>query len=552
MKLIVSDASPLIVIAKTGLIPVLNGMVEEVIIPETVYAECTLDLTLPGAQAVRAAVEAGHIQARPDVARPDPDPDEELSGLDAGELAAIHLALALQCPVLMDERLGRQVARRRGLTVIGSAGLRSAPSSAASFPPWGRSSISGGSRAISCRRPSSRPCWSGLARLDRAPSANPTGCVWRRSVGNPPTLFPIVFRPAATECEASQFRLAMRRVGRRSLFWKGEMSVSATKILWGQVITVFAIVLATMWSATEWTAWRLGFQPELGRPWFELLHFPFYLPPAFFWWWYAYDAYAPSIFIEGAYIAASGGLIAAAVAIGMSVWRAREAKNAETYGSARWAEPGEIERAGLLGPDGVVLGRYRRAYLRHDGPEHVLCFAPTRSGKGVGLVIPSLLTWPGSAIVHDIKSENWQLTAGFRAKHGRVLLFDPTNANRPPTTRCWRSAVGSGRSATSRTSPTSWSIPKVVSRSGVIGRRRATRSSSPAAWKIAAGPCPPLMASGSCASSRTMSAPRSIREALASRPSCPRRGKVRGVAPARGGCAGLRHPQTRRRGLHSR
>jgi len=67
-------------------------------------------------------------------------------------------------------------------------------------------------------------------------------------------------------------------------------------------------------------------------------------------------------------------------------------------------------------------------YLRHDGPEHVLCFAPTRSGKGVGLVVPSLLTWPGSAIVHDIKGENWTLTAGFRALHGRVLLFDPTNS----------------------------------------------------------------------------------------------------------------------------
>ncbi|MBR0945515.1 conjugal transfer protein TraG [Bradyrhizobium liaoningense] len=204
--------------------------------------------------------------------------------------------------------------------------------------------------------------------------------------------------------------------------------MSATKILWGQIITVFAIVLLAIWSATEWTAWRLGFQPELGRPWFEILRFPFYLPPAFFWWWYAYDAYAPSIFIEGAYIASSGGLIAAAVAIGMSVWRAREAKNIETYGSARWAQPKEIEQAGLLGPDGVVLGRHDRSYLRHDGPEHVLCFAPTRSGKGVGLVIPSLLTWPGSAIVHYIKGENWQLTAGFRAQHGRVLLFDPTNA----------------------------------------------------------------------------------------------------------------------------
>ena len=57
----------------------------------------------------------------------------------------------------------------------------------------------------------------------------------------------------------------------------------------------------------------------------------------------------------------------------------------------------------------------------------MLCFAPTRSGKGVGLVVPTLLTWPGSTIIHDIKGENWGLTAGFRSKHGRVLLFDPTD-----------------------------------------------------------------------------------------------------------------------------
>jgi len=120
--------------------------------------------------------------------------------------------------------------------------------------------------------------------------------------------------------------------------------------------------------------------------------------------------------------------MAITAAILMSVWRAREAKNVETYGSARWAGTEEVRAAGLLDDDGVVLGRYGESYLRHDGPEHVLCFAPTRSGKGVGLVVPSLLTWPGSAIVHDIKGENWQLTAGFRACHGRVLLFDPTNA----------------------------------------------------------------------------------------------------------------------------
>ncbi len=203
--------------------------------------------------------------------------------------------------------------------------------------------------------------------------------------------------------------------------------MSATKILWGQIAVVFLIVLLTTWAATQYVAWSLGFQAQLGSPWFVLLGVPIYYPPAFFWWWYFYDAYAPEVFAKGGMIAASGGFIAVAVAIGMSVWRAREAKNAATYGSARWAEKEEVKSAGLLNPDGVVLGRYDRDYLRHDGPEHVLCFAPTRSGKGVGLVVPSLLTWPGSAIVHDIKGENWQLTAGFRARHGRVLLFDPTN-----------------------------------------------------------------------------------------------------------------------------
>jgi type IV secretion system protein VirD4 len=203
--------------------------------------------------------------------------------------------------------------------------------------------------------------------------------------------------------------------------------MSATKILWGQVFSVFLIVLAAIWAATQRTAAALAYQPQLGRPWFMLGDWPVYPPPAFFWWWFSYDAYAPEIFQTGAFIAMSGGFAAIVVAIGMSVWRARELKNAETYGSARWAERGEVHAAGLLGDNGVVLGQFGRDYLRHDGPEHVLCFAPTRSGKGVGLVVPTLLTWPGSAIVHDIKGENWQLTAGFRSRRARVLLFDPTN-----------------------------------------------------------------------------------------------------------------------------
>ena len=199
------------------------------------------------------------------------------------------------------------------------------------------------------------------------------------------------------------------------------------KILWGQIAAAGAIVIFAVWAATQWTAAALGFQPALGAPWFRIGDYPIYPPPAFFWWWFVYDAYAPPIFYRGAAIAASGGFVSIIVAIAMSVWRARERHRAETYGSARWADAGEIRRAGMLGDAGVILGRFGRTYLRHDGAEHILCFAPTRSGKGVGLVIPTLLTWPGSCIVHDIKGENWQLTSGFRAQHGRVLLFDPTN-----------------------------------------------------------------------------------------------------------------------------
>src|SRR6266567_4334217 len=210
--------------------------------------------------------------------------------------------------------------------------------------------------------------------------------------------------------------------GRASAF-----RMSATKILWGQLLFVSVVVLAFLWAATEWTAWRLAFQPQLGPAWFVIGHWPVYQPLAFFIWWFKFDAYAPRIFIEGGGIAASGGIAAMAVAIILSVWRAKEAQNVTTYGSARWADIREVRRAELLGPDGVVLGSLGGSYLRHDGPEHVLCFAPTRSGKGVGLVIPTLLTWPYSTVVHDIKGENFQLTSGWRARFGSVLLFDPTN-----------------------------------------------------------------------------------------------------------------------------
>jgi type IV secretion system protein VirD4 len=108
------------------------------------------------------------------------------------------------------------------------------------------------------------------------------------------------------------------------------------------------------------------------------------------------------------------------------------ADSRDTHGSARWASWQDVRKAGLTGKKGAVVGGFKRPLgtrtLRHDGPEHILCFAPTRSGKGVSLVVPTLLSWAESVLVLDIKGENHALSAGWREKMGqRVLRFDPAS-----------------------------------------------------------------------------------------------------------------------------
>ena len=203
--------------------------------------------------------------------------------------------------------------------------------------------------------------------------------------------------------------------------------MTGSKILWGQMLMAVLAVGGMLWASTEWTAWRLGFQPALGAPWFSFASWPVYPPHLFFAWWLRFDSYAPALFLQGAGIACSGAVIAVIVAIGASIQRSRLSARVTTYGSARWASAEDVRAAGLLEPAGVYLGRLGHQHLRHAGPEHVLCFAPTRSGKGVGLVVPTLLSWPESCVVHDIKGENWQLTAGWRSRFSHALLFDPTD-----------------------------------------------------------------------------------------------------------------------------
>ena len=77
--------------------------------------------------------------------------------------------------------------------------------------------------------------------------------------------------------------------------------------------------------------------------------------------------------------------------------------------------------------NGIILGTWRGQLLQHRGPEHVLLFAPPRSGKGVGLVIPTLLSLGGSVVVHDIRGEAWDATAGYRQQMSHCVYFNPTH-----------------------------------------------------------------------------------------------------------------------------
>jgi type IV secretion system protein VirD4 len=106
----------------------------------------------------------------------------------------------------------------------------------------------------------------------------------------------------------------------------------------------------------------------------------------------------------------------------------------DLHGSARWATRKDIEQMSYFAGKGVYVGGWwdkqkrEQLYLRHNGPEHILCFAPTRSGKGVGLILPTLLAWEHSSVVLDIKGENYALTGGYLKSQGHtVLRFEPSD-----------------------------------------------------------------------------------------------------------------------------
>jgi len=192
-------------------------------------------------------------------------------------------------------------------------------------------------------------------------------------------------------------------------------------------------------AATQLIALKFSYQPALGKPLYRTSGFAVYQPFAWSIWVLRYaGSRNPAVRfpVQLGLLTVSGGCVATIglfFVLNMRRIKRLSRDTEHVHGSARWAAEEDIERTGLLDvPKGVYVGGWLNPrtgclhYLRHDGPEHILVFAPTRSGKGVGLVIPTLLAWSESTVVYDIKGENWAKTAGFRAQQGHVCFkFSP-------------------------------------------------------------------------------------------------------------------------------
>ncbi len=126
------------------------------------------------------------------------------------------------------------------------------------------------------------------------------------------------------------------------------------------------------------------------------------------------------------------GIIAAVIGYGVPLLIAgdlmREVRT--LHGEARFANASEIEKAGLFGNEGIIVGKWKDRFLLFPGLQFVLLAAPTRSGKGVGIAIPNLLNYSESVVALDVKQENFLITSKFRARHGQeVYLFNPFAAD---------------------------------------------------------------------------------------------------------------------------
>ena len=210
-----------------------------------------------------------------------------------------------------------------------------------------------------------------------------------------------------------------------------EKQNSSLPSIFGLVALAFYLAFSNFY-ATQYLAERLDTHFNLG----DYIWRDYYAPFDWFIWMFQYGNNAPKLFtiVElalGAAIAVGFG----AYALVNGLTRRKPKLHHGVHGTAHWASHEEIKETGLLNSNqGVYVGGWTDTqgnthYLRHNGPEHVLVLAPTRSGKGVSLIVPTLLSWGESCIILDSKGELFNMTSGWRSQNANntVLKFDPSS-----------------------------------------------------------------------------------------------------------------------------
>ena len=198
---------------------------------------------------------------------------------------------------------------------------------------------------------------------------------------------------------------------------------------WIRIAFVSLSLLLGMATATQVFAGMFSYSDALGLNIRRV-----YFPGMFVYWYLQWGNLYPVEFrIAVSYGMAVSAILLISYLIADRIITQSARGSSKLHGTAHWATPKEVKDCGLLGnAEGVYVGAWKDDkgqlhYLRDNGPAHVLCFAPTRSGKGVGLVLPTLLSWKHSTVVSDLKGELWQLTSGWRREYaGNVVLrFEP-------------------------------------------------------------------------------------------------------------------------------
>lgn len=217
---------------------------------------------------------------------------------------------------------------------------------------------------------------------------------------------------------------------------------------WGYLFFMCALALLGMSFATQNVAEFFGYHAALGQGLCSAFGRTWYAPWSIFFW----ERKFPDTYGVMSHYTMIGQAIFLApqfLVLGHRLFFSRKLTGLDDlHGSAHWADENDIRAMGYLENAGVYVGGWfvrhtgwlliwsyltlrepgMQYYLRHNGPEHILCFAPTRSGKGVGLILPTLLAWEGSTLVLDIKGENWSLTSGYRQSIGqKVFRFEPSD-----------------------------------------------------------------------------------------------------------------------------